>query len=364
MLPIRPQTECQFDCISLGEVMLRLDPGEGRIHTTRQFTAWEGGGEYNVSRGLRRCFGLRTGLVSAFADNPVGRLIEDVVLQGGVDTRFIQWRKYDGIGRDVRNGLNFTERGFGVRGAVGCSDRGHTAASQMKRGDVDWDAVFGKAGSRWFHTGGIFAALSETTADLAIEACQAAKKHGTIVSYDLNYRPSLWKSIGGQKKAQEVNREIAKYVDVMIGNEEDFTASLGFEVEGVDENISGVDVTHFKAMIEKVVREYPNFKVTATTLREVHTATVNDWGAICWHEGQFYQAQQRDRLEILDRVGGGDSFASGLVYGFLKTNDPQQAVDYGAAHGALAMTTPGDTTMATLAEVEKLVAGGGARVVR
>lgn len=364
MLPIRSPKECQFDCVSLGEVMLRLDPGEGRIHTTRQFAAWEGGGEYNVTRGLRRCFGLRTAVVTAFADNPIGRLIEDFILQGGVDTRFIQWRKYDGIGREVRNGLNFTERGFGIRGAVGCPDRGHTAASQLKPGDIDWDAVFGKAGSRWFHTGGIFAALSETTAEVTIEACQAAKQHGTVVSYDLNYRPSLWKSIGGQKKAQEVNREIAKYVDVMIGNEEDFTASLGFEVEGVDANLSGIDVRHFKSMIETVVREYPNFKVTATTLREVHSASINDWGAICWHEGQFYQAAQRDRLEILDRVGGGDSFASGLIYGFLKTNDPQKAVEYGAAHGALAMTTPGDTTMATLAEVEKEVAGGGARVVR
>lgn len=362
MLNIR--TDCQYDCVSLGEVMLRLDPGEGRIHTARSFAAWEGGGEYNVTRGLRRCFGMRVAVVTAFADNPVGRLVEDFILQGGVDTRFIQWRKFDGIGREVRNGLNFTERGFGIRGAVGCSDRGNTAASQMKRGDVDWDGIFGGAGARWFHTGGIFAALSESTADLAIEACQAAKRHGVVVSYDLNYRPSLWKSIGGQKKAQEVNREIAKYVDVMIGNEEDFTASLGFQVEGVDEHLSGIDVRHFKSMIEKAVREYPNFKVTATTLREVHTATVNDWGAVCWHEGRFYEAEQRNRLEILDRVGGGDSFASGLIYGFLKFNDAEKAVNYGAAHGALAMTTPGDTTMATLAEVEKLVSGGGARVVR
>lgn len=361
---IRPSSDCQFDCVSLGEVMLRLDPGEGRIHTTRQFAAWEGGGEYNVTRGLRRCFGLRAAVVTAFADNPVGRLIEDFILQGGVDTRWVQWKKYDGIGREVRNGLNFTERGFGIRGAVGCPDRGNTASSQMKPGDVDWDDVFGRAGSRWFHTGGIFAALSETTAELTIEACKAAQKHGTIVSYDLNYRPSLWKSIGGHAKAQEVNREIAKYVDVMIGNEEDFTASLGFEVEGVDENVSGIDVANFKKMIATAVKEFPNFKATATTLREVHTATDNDWGAICWHDGEFYQAEQRDHLEIMDRVGGGDSFASGLVYGFLEHNDPALAVNYGAAHGALAMTTPGDTTMASLAEVEKIVAGGGARVVR
>lgn len=364
MLDIRPAADCQFDCVSLGEIMLRLDPGEGRIHTARQFAAWEGGGEYNVTRGLRRCFGQRAAVVTAFADNPVGRLIEDFILQGGVDTRFVQWKKYDGIGREVRNGLNFTERGFGIRGAVGCPDRGNTAASQMKSGDVDWDEVFGEAGARWFHTGGIFAALSESTAEFTIEACQVAQKHGTIVSYDLNYRPSLWKSIGGQAKAQEVNREIAKYVDVMIGNEEDFTASLGFEVEGVDENISGIDVENFKNMIGTAIAEFPNFKATATTLREVHTATDNDWGAICWHDGEFHQAVQRDHLEIMDRVGGGDSFASGLIYGFLEHNDPDKAVNYGAAHGALAMTTPGDTTMASLAEVEKIMAGGGARVVR
>ncbi len=364
MLDIKPVSEVEFDCISMGEVMLRLDPGEGRIHTSRNFQAWEGGGEYNVTRGLRRCFGQRAATVTAFADNPVGRLVEDFILQGGVDTRFIQWRDYDGIGREVRNGLNFTERGFGIRGAVGCPDRANTAASQMKPGDFDWDDIFGTHGSRWFHTGGIFAALSESAAELTIEACQAAQKHGTIVSYDLNYRPSLWKSIGGQQQAQDVNREIAKYVDVMIGNEEDFTASLGFDVHGVDENISGIDVENFKNMISTAVREFPSFKATATTLREVHTATVNDWGAICWHEGEFYEANPFPGLEILDRVGGGDSFASGLIYGFLEANDPEKAVNYGAAHGALAMTTPGDTTMASLKEVEKIVAGGGARVDR
>jgi len=363
-LNIRPADSCQYDCLSLGEVMLRLDPGEGRVRTARQFQAWAGGGEYNVTRGLRRCFGLRTAVVTAFADNEVGHLIEDFILQGGVDTQFIQWKKYDGIGRDVRNGLNFTERGFGIRGAVGVPDRGNTASSQMKPGDIDWDHIFGKLGVRWFHTGGIFAALSETTAELTEEAVAAAQKHGTIVSYDLNYRPSLWKSIGGHAKAQEVNRRIAKNVDVMIGNEEDFTACLGFEVEGVDENISSIQVDSFKNMIKTAVAEFPNFKATATTLRTVKTATVNDWGAIAWANGEFYEATHREGLEILDRVGGGDSFASGLIYGFLQFNDPTKAVEYGAAHGALAMTTPGDTTMATIAEVEKLVSGGGARVVR
>ncbi len=363
-LNIRPVESCKYDCLSLGEIMLRLDPGPGRVRTARSFDSWEGGGEYNVARGLRRCFGLRTAVVTAFADNEIGRLIEDFILQGGVDTSLIRWIPYDGVGRETRNGLNFTERGFGIRGAVGVPDRGNTAASQMKTGDFDWDYIFGELGVRWFHTGGIFAALSETAAALTEESVAAAKRHGTIVSYDLNYRPSLWKSIGGHEKAQEVNRRIARNVDVMIGNEEDFTACLGFEVEGVDENISSIEVNSFKKMIGEVVDEFPNFKATATTLRTVRTARVNDWGAICWADGKFYEAIHRPGLEIFDRVGGGDSFASGLIYGFLTFDCPEKAVNYGAAHGALAMTTPGDTSMSTLAEVEKIVSGGGARVVR
>ena len=364
ILNIKPPGSCKYDLIALGEIMLRLDPGEGRVRTAREFKVWEGGGEYNVARGLRRCFGLKTTVCTAFADNDVGRLLEDFILQGGVDTEFIRWTPYDGVGRTVRNGLNFTERGFGVRGAVGIPDRGNSAASQLKPGDFDWDYIFGKVGVRWLHTGGIFAALSDTTPRLVIEAVQAAKKHGVIVSYDLNYRPSLWKSIGGQKRAQEVNKEIARFVDVMIGNEEDFTACLGFEVEGVDEHISKIDVSAFKGMIEQAVKTYPNFRVTATTLRAVKSATRNDWGAICWADGTFYEAPNREDMEILDRVGGGDSFASGLIYGFMQFNDAQKAVEYGAAHGALAMTTPGDTSMASLKEVEALVKGGSARVQR
>jgi len=363
-LAIKPAGSCRYDLVALGEIMLRLDPGEGRIRTAREFKVWEGGGEYNVARGLRRCFGLKTAVCTAFADNDVGRLVEDFILQGGVETEFIRWVPYDGVGRTVRNGLNFTERGFGVRGAVGIPDRGHTAASQLKPGDFDWDHIFGQRGARWLHTGGIFAALSDTTPQLVIEAVQAAKRHGVVVSYDLNYRPSLWQSIGGQKRAREVNREIARHVDVMIGNEEDFTACLGFEVEGADEHLSKLEVLAFQRMIEQVVRAYPNFKVTATTLRAVKSATRNDWGAICWADGHFHEAPNREDLEILDRVGGGDSFASGLIYGFLQFNDAQRAVEYGAAHGALAMTTPGDTSMASLKEVEALVKGGSARVQR
>jgi 2-dehydro-3-deoxygluconokinase len=354
----------KYDLVALGEIMLRLDPGEGRVRTAREFKVWEGGGEYNVARGLRRCFGLRTAVCTAFADNDIGRLLEDFILQGGVDTEFVKWVPYDGVGRRARNGLNFTERGFGVRGAAGIADRGHTAASQLKAGDFDWDWIFGRVGARWLHTGGIFAALSDTTPGLVLEAIQAARKYGAIVSYDLNYRPSLWKSIGGRQHAQAVNREIARHVDVMIGNEEDFTACLGFEVEGVDESLSRLEVTAFKKMIQKAVAAYPNFKVAATTLRAVKSATRNDWGAICWAQGNFYEAPCRPDLEVLDRVGGGDSFASGLIYGFLRFNDPQKAVDYGAAHGALAMTTPGDTSMASLTEVEALLKGASPRVQR
>ena len=363
-LKVKPASACAYDVLSLGEVMLRLDPGEGRIRTARGFTAWEGGGEYNVARGLRKCFGQRAAVCTAFVDNEVGHLIEDLILQGGVATDFIHWREDDGIGRSVRNGLNFTERGFGIRGAVGVPDRGNSAASQLKPSDFDWDHIFGKLGVRWFHTGGIFAALSESTAALTLEAVKAAQKHGTVVSYDLNYRPSLWKSIGGLKKAQEVNRAIAKHVDVMIGNEEDYTASLGFEVKGADHSLSQIETEAFKAMIQTAVKDYPNFKVAATTLRRVISATKNDWSAICWHDGNFHASRLYPELEILDRVGGGDSFASGLAFGFLEFNDAQKAVEYGAAHGALASTTPGDTSMATRKEVEKQIAGGGARVVR
>ncbi|PCJ63287.1 MAG: sugar kinase [Planctomycetota bacterium] len=364
ILKIKPQNSVKFDLVSLGEIMLRLDPGDGRVRTARNFNAWEGGGEYNVARGLKKCFGLNTAAVTAFADNDVGHLVEDLMMQGGVDTSYVKWIPYDGIGRNVRNGLNFTEKGFGIRAALGVPDRGNTAASQLKKGDIDWDKIFSKDGARWFHTGGIYAALSETTADVIEEAMKSAKKNGTIISYDLNYRPSLWETIGGKKKAQEVNRRLAQYVDVMIGNEEDFTASLGFEVEGASEDFSNLDVSSYQKMIKNAIDKFPNFKVAATTLRNAKTATVNDWGAMIWAGGAFYEALIKENLEIYDRVGGGDSFASGLIYGFLEGCDPLKAVNYGAAHGALAMTTPGDTSMVTKAEVERAMRGGSARVIR
>ncbi len=364
MLNLKPKENCTYDMLALGEIMLRLDPGDMRIRNARTFRAWEGGGEYNVARGLRRCFGLKTGVITALADNDVGRLIEDFILQGGVDTALIKWAPYDGIGRTVRNGLNFTERGFGIRGASGVSDRGNTAISKLGPDDVDWEYIFGTLGVRWLHTGGIFAALSETTAETVIAAVRAAKKHGTVVSYDLNYRPSLWKSVGGQEKARAVNRAVAPYVDVMIGNEEDFTACLGFEIEGNDAQLKELNLAGYEKMLGEVTKAYPNFKVIATTLRTVKSATVNDWSAMVYADGKITKGMELPGLEIYDRVGGGDSFASGLIYGLMTFDDAAVAVNYGIAHGALAMTTPGDTSTAVLREVENIVKGGSARVVR
>lgn len=364
-LVIRSTEQSRFDAVSLGEVMLRLDPGESRIRTARSFRVWEGGGEYNVARGLHKVFGLRSSVLTALVDNEVGHLVEDFIEQGGVDTSHIHWVPDDGVGRSVRNGLNFTERGFGVRGSVGVSDRGHTAASQLRPSDLDLDGLFAHQGVRWLHTGGIFAALSEQSAETARVVMRQAHEHGVVISYDLNYRPSLWKTIGGQERAQQVNRDLARYVDVMIGNEEDFTAALGFAVPGTDPNLTRLPIDGFTAMIQQVARSYPNIKVIATTLRTVHSASINDWGALAWSaEDGIVQATPRDRMEILDRVGGGDSFAAGLIYGLLNGDELDECVQLGAAHGALAMTTPGDTSMATLNEVRKLAAGGNARVNR
>ncbi len=345
ILDIKPAETCTYDLLSLGEVMLRLDPGDERIRTARSFNIWEGGGEYNVAKGISLCFGLRSAVVTAFADNELGRLAEGCIRRGGVDVSLVKWVPYDGIGRSVRNGLNFVERGFGIRGALGLSDRGHTAVSQLKKGDIDWENIFGNLGVRWFHTGGIFAGLSESTPDVIEEAMIAAKKHNTVVSYDLNYRPSLWESTGGKEKSDAVNRRLKPHVDVMIGVEQGARSELKQRITGES-------------------KKFPNFKVIATTVRTVKSASLNDWGAMVLADGEFFEASEQKNLEIFDRIGGGDGFVSGLIYGFLSTGSPKKAVNYGAAHGALAMTTPGDTSMATLGEVEEIIAGSGSDIVR
>lgn len=362
---ILPVGSKPFDLVSLGEVMLRLDPGDERIRTTRSFRAWEGGGEYNVARGLHKCFGMRTAIVTALAENEVGRLVADLISQGGVDCRFLKWLEFDGVGRNVRNGLNFTERGFGVRGAVGVSDRGNTAIAQCGPEDFDFDAIFASIGSRWLHTGGIFAALSEKSAQVAQRAMTVARANQTIVSYDLNYRPSLWKSIGGKAKAQQVNQSLIDNVDVIFGNEEDFEVALGLELDSVDSNYSNLNEDSYKRMIDKAVKAHPNLQVVAVTLRTVHSASRNDWTGIAFSQKEgFVVGKRYAELEIFDRVGGGDSFASGFIFGLLTGAPLQQCLEWGLAHGALAMTTPGDTSMATLSEVKKLAEGGSARVQR
>ncbi|MFF0378468.1 sugar kinase [Actinoplanes missouriensis] len=323
-LPLRDADSCRFDVVSLGEVMLRLDPGEGRVRTTRTFRVSEGGGEYNVARALSRVFGLRAGVVTALVDNEVGRLVEDCMLTGGVDTSLVRWAPFDGIGRSARNGLNFTERGYGVRRALGVSDRGHSAASQMSPADVDWDHLFGVLGVRWFHTGGIFASLSPSAGACVLAAVSSARRHGTIVSYDVNYRPSLDNGLID---------EVLPFVDVLIGVRD--------------------------------VGKFPDMPVVATTSRRVVSASRNDFGAVAWSpETGVVRATERPGLDVLDRVGSGDSFASGLIYGLMSGCPLATAVEYGAAHGALAMTTPGDTSMATAAEVIALAAGAGSAIVR
>ena len=362
------------DVIALGEVMLRFDPGEGRIRTARSFQVWEGGGEYNVARGLRRCFGLRTAVVTALADNAVGRLVEDLMLQGGVDTSMICWRPDDGIGRTARNGLNFVERGYGIRGALGVSDRAHTAVSQLRKGDIDWDTVF-SAGARWFHTGGIFAGLSDTTLDVADEAMTAARRHGLTVSYDPNYRPSLWADRGGPERAREVDLRLARHADVVVG-------ALG--LAGPYPGAARIGADQVPDALAEVAGLLPEVKVLATTLREVPSAGVNDWSSAAWSARTgFVRGPQMSGLHVLDRIGSGDGFAAGLIYGLLTAcgdeggpaggAKPAPTVDvtalsralaYGTAHGALTMTTPGDVSMASLAEVEALMTGGSAAVRR
>lgn len=356
-LKLRSEGDCRWDLISFGEVMLRFDPGEGRITSTREFRVWEGGGEYNVARGLRRCFRLRASIVTMLVENQVGRLIEDLIMQGGVDTSNIHWVDFDGIGRTARNGIYFLERGFGVRGGAATMDRGYTAISQLAPGQMDWDSIFSQ-GVRWFHTGGIMAALSPTSTLVVQEAMEAARRHGTIVSFDCNYRPSLWKMRGGRAGAIAVNRQLMPFIDVFFGHAGDLSAS----------HASMGPVWHtlprFASAAEQIIVEFPQMKVLATTIRRTESATRNGWSAFACAGGAMYEGLNFPNLEILDRVGGGDAFASGVIYGLLAEKGMQWALDCGVAHGALAMTTPGDSSTATLAEVERLMSGGDAGTTR
>jgi 2-dehydro-3-deoxygluconokinase len=360
----RSVQECNFDIVALGEVMLRLDPGDERIATTRSFRAWEGGGEYNVARGLRSCFGQRAAIVTALADNPIGRLIEDLMRQGGVDLTWLRWLPYDGIGRSVRNGLNFTERGFGPRGAVGCSDRANSAASQMKIGDVPWDDLFVDQGVRWFHTGSIFSALSPTTAPIAEQAMLAARKSGAVVSYDVNVRASLWGDGPGKARAIEMNRRLVSLCDVVFGNEKNFVEALDVESPRANSSDEGDWASGDVAALGAVASMFPNLRVIASTVRTIHSASRNDWGGVCWADGVVISSDVMSSLEIFDRVGGGDAFAAGMIFALLEGKPADEALRYGVAHGALAMSTPGDSSFATLDEVRRLVDGGSARMVR
>src|SRR5437868_3130955 len=359
MLNVKNANDSQYDLLSLGECMVRLSPpGHGRLEFANALEVWVGGGEYNVAYALAR-LGMRTGFLSRLVDNPVGRIILNHGRSVGMDMSQVVTAKFDGVGREDRIGLNFTEVGTGVRASVTLYDRGHSAASNMEPGMIDFKKIFGK-GVRWLHTGGIFAALSDGCAQVCKEALQAAKASGTITSYDLNFRSKLWKA----EKAQAVTKELVQHIDCLIGNEEDFQKVLGFEVEGLDENLSALDTSAYKRMVEKVVKTYPNVKVVGTTLREVKSGLVNNWSAILWHDGKFYESRRFENLEIEDRVGGGDGFSSGFAYGFLNGKSPQECVDLGAAHGALLQTTRGDTSQIDLEELMHVHQGGSARIKR
>jgi 2-dehydro-3-deoxygluconokinase len=354
MQSLRPADGCRWDCVALGEVMLRFDPGPGRIRTARRFDVYEGGGEYNVVRALGKVFGLRTAILTSLPRSELGRLALDLILQGGVDASQVAWRDADPSGAGSRLGLNFVERGFGVRPGLGCSDRANSAASQITASDFDWDTIFGSSGARWFHTGGIFSALSPATYEAAQTAMAAARRHGVTVSFDLNYRSSLWASRGGYQAAMAANRRLLAWVDIVIGGLDDFAALAGAKAGDAAGGDAGT----------AMLRAFPTLKVAAATERQALSATRNLWGASLWTEGTVYRAETRDDLEVYDRVGGGDGFAAGLIYACLKGLGPQAAVDYGAAHGALVMTTPGDSSMADLTEIIALAGGSDRRTTR
>jgi 2-dehydro-3-deoxygluconokinase len=352
-LQIKSKADCHWDLVSLGEVLLRFDSSDERIHNARTFRVWDGGGEYNVGRGLAKTFRQKTAIVTALADNALGRLAEEMILQGGVDASQILWREADGRGANTRNGIYFIERGFGLRAPSSCFDRANTAVSQLQTGEIDWKNIFGVRGSRWFHTGGIFVGLSETTPDVAREAMQAAKESGTVVTYDLNYRDSLWRERGGREAANDLNKELLNFADIALG------------VFDFDSKLSKYDENAFRQSAKKMLQAFPNLKAVVSTLREVKSASRHDFSAVCYTvSGEVFKARTYEDIDVLDRVGSGDAFAAGFIYGLLNDKEMKYSIECGTAHAALAMTTPGDNSMARLSEVESLMSGEGASAKR
>ncbi len=361
-LSIRSAESCELDLVSLGECMIRLSPpGHGRIEFANMLEVWVGGGEFNVAYALAR-LGMRTGWVGGLVDNQVSSIIENHARGAGMDISHAVKLPYDGVGRDARIGLNFTEVGSGPRASVTLYDRGHSATAKMTPDSVDWKALFQDKGVRWLHSGGIFSCLSESTREVAAVALKAAHDAGTIVSYDLNFRSKLWSS----EEAIATTKPLVQYIDCLIGNEEDFQKVLGYEIEGTDDNLKELPIEQYKAMVRRVAKDYPNLKVIGTTLREVLSASENNWSAILyWAETDtFYHGPDFERLILEDRVGGGDGFASGFAYAFLAGKDPQEAVNLGTAHGAMLQTTRGDTSQITYKELMHVAGGGGARIIR
>jgi len=350
-LDIKPKDVCRWDFVSLGEVLLRFDPEDERIQNTRSFRVWDGGAEYNAAKNLAKVFRQRTTIVTALADNALGRLAEDLANQGGVDASNIIWRDADS--NQTRNGIYFIERGFGLRPPTSCFDRANTAISQLETGEIDWKKIFGSEnGSRWFHTGGVFSGLSENAPSVAAEAMKFAKESGTIVSYDLNYRDSLWKMRGGRAEANRINKTLLPFADAVFG------------VLDLEAKFADFDAEKFQQTAEKMQTEFPNLKIIATTLREIRSASLHNLSAACLAGGEVFKARDYENVAVLDRVGSGDAFAAGFIFGLLTDKGVKYALECGAAHACLAMTTPGDNSMAQLAEIEKLMQGEGSNVIR
>ena len=346
MLNIKPKSDSRWDIVSLGEVMLRFDPGDERIRSTRTFRVYEGGGEYNVARNLAKCFRLDAAIVTALADNEIGRLVEDLIVQGRVDASRIIWRETDGISKTVRNGMYFWERGFGVRQPAGCSDRGNTAVSQLKPGDIDFGGLFVEQGTRWFHTGGIFAGLSESTADVAAHAMKAARDSGSIVSYDLNYRDSLWSMRGGREAANELNSQLLKFADLVFG------------VENFDSSLATYEELKFRSAAEKMIKRHSNVQIVATPLRAINNASSHDLSGACYTGDEIIHGPVFKSIDVLDRVGSGDAFAAGMIAELLSGRDAKKAIATAAASGAFALTNPGDSLDCTERDLIRLIETG------